>query len=105
MKVIHSYDSFFAHILEKLNRMPLTDYKGNAIEYTEEYDKIKKELSELTIQDPNTGVQKIIFNEGAADILVDLAKGHKEFEAMKGEDYYEQEGEKIAREVFGHDEG
>ena len=59
MKVIHSYDSFFAYILEKLNRMPLTDYSGNPIEYTEEYDKIKKELAEMKIQDPHTGLDKV----------------------------------------------
>ena len=104
MKVIHSYDSFFAYILEKLNRMPLTDYSGNPIEYTEEYDKIKKELAEMKIQDPHTGLDKVIFNEGVADILVDLAKDHKDFEAMKDDSYYEEEGQKLAREAFGHDE-
>lgn len=87
-----------------LSKVHVVDFKGNPTEDAGDHDEVLEKIESM-YADFDNGTE-FLFDEVTARRFVRLRIQQQLFENEQLTDtYYEEEGEKMAREVFGHDEG
>ena len=96
---VKTFKQFIEDLTEILDKVHPIDYKGNPTDDPDSHKEVMKDLQSLYIDLYDIDHKIPMFDEIDAINLVKL-----KLQTIESNSYYEEEGERMAREAFGHDE-